>query len=411
MAGANKLSLGRAYFRVEGSLRLSFRRFFAVLLICGILSIVGSGGASAASLCDDLFRSPESKQLTPVHKIIEFAGAVSYRSVARSNVEALFEDLLNSSKVFADFVARRAAPESLSTKRKADLIVQYHDEFFAEFRDPEKLREFQNRSLLSALRRHGYSPRSPDARAELQNLSRANYERIEKERGLRDPRKSDRDVEELMAQLDLTLFRNSHREDVTSGLILSSRRLEVYGLGGGLNSRQNFNRDFLRSDDQIFFFVKMRPADFSGVKSSYGKYRQKLKVKEFSGDVWISPFVMYEADLNDFARRSLPQLTVRANPTTVRSNLHLFDFTFEDYENLIRRQLRGALTSLKRNPLARFKYGLSYAQAKAQLLNPSTRKEEDPVMDALVHRPLGLPKMEAKIPVALSQAAIKGFGE
>ncbi len=403
--------------------RLSFKRFFEAVLILGALQVSMPHPALAAIRCEALFHEHESKIV--VSELLRFVDDVSRsKSLRNPTVEILFERLRNNAPEFAAMGLRRyRSLDSLTIDQKANLLIAYHEQFFNRFRDVKKLSWLRNRSLQNGLRQHGYRAQTLDAKVELKSLSAENIARIVRRTGLREPLIRDREIEAILEQVDLRIFRNAHHQDVSSGTILSSQRLKDYGLEGGANSIQTFNRKFLKSDDQIYFFIKFRAEGSAPESSQYGQAKQELKIAEAQDDLWISPYVMYPDDLVKFAKRALPAYRrsdldttfvyeledSKVEPQTmtkIRDELHGFDFTYADFRNLTRLQLRKSLTALKYNPLSRLKFGLSFSSAKALLLNQLPDVKTDDAIDALIMRPLGLPRMEAKIPVALDAAAV-----
>ncbi|HNV69240.1 MAG TPA: hypothetical protein PKO06_06040 [Candidatus Ozemobacteraceae bacterium] len=128
------------------------------------------------------------------------------------------------------------------------------------------------------------------------------------------------EVRELVQKLSVVFIHNTHViRSVPDTPLVSSRVLqEVSGIGG-LNTYY-FNRQFLHSDDNIFFFVLLQsgPKLGNARESLYGKY--KFAPEETFGRErgWVSAFVMYPYDLYRFAFGSEKTLADQLTPAFQR---------------------------------------------------------------------------------------------
>ena len=429
------MQLAEVSFQAGKDARLSFRRglaLLAYLVVSAVSSLALPSTASARNRCEIAFAAHENlapiaarAPRTTIQDIFAFAQNARFRKSGELTVEAIFDELKEKSQTFARKTRDAELRGALDQRRKEELIVEYHESFFEQFRDPVSLGELRNRSLRDALRRHGATIDSNNAKAELKKLSRENRDRIEKRARLKEPWIRDREIDEMVENLEIRFDRNANQVEIAGGVILSSRRMADYGFEGGLNSYHSFNKDFLRSDDQVFFFVKLRsPKKPGGESSRYGHVQQSLDEAEASRNLWISPFVMYEEQLASFARTSLDGYAgknqndlvnligregagpVSHEATEIRNALHNFDFTHEDFLAMVKLQMRKSLTAIKYNPLKRFGPLGNFAAIKRRILIADPPDMDD-LFKALVLDPLRLPRMEGKVPVALAASSIK----
>ena len=214
---------------------------------------------------------------------------------------------LNQNPRFLQFVQSRgmAQASEVQSGERYELLGAFLRESLKPFSDPVFLARRQKESMARSLffRRDPAlepGPLPADGYQALREASARNADRLKS----RIPDVSTPDeVRELAKDLSVVFIHNTHViRSVPDSPLVSSRVLqEVSGIGG-LNT-YFFNRQFLRSDDNIFFFVLLQagPKLGNARESLYGKY--KFSPEETFGRErgWVSAFVMYPYDLYRFS--------------------------------------------------------------------------------------------------------------
>jgi hypothetical protein len=318
-------------------------------------------------------------------------------------------------------IGSRSASDILRT------LSEYYSNFLRQLED-DKLLLLRHKSLLASLISQGYSPRQGStARQNLINLSRLNLGRIARDAQLDLAFVAAPEVEELVSRLELVAYRDSRLVAVSGPYVLSSRRIEEFGFIGGLNSQYPFNRDFLASDDNVFFHLQFSTRDNieAAKRTEFGDHRSILRAEYAKEHGWISPYVMEPSNLARFCEYALPGLHTAeellplhwasgAAPESyetdlareLRGRLHEFDFTYSDLDRLLRAQLRRALTQLKASPRVRQKYNLSFSDFQREVRES---KVDNSAIRAMTENELHLPRLELKIPVLVEdQGFING---
>ncbi len=254
-------------------------------------------------------------------------------------------------------------------------LAENREKLLAVTRNREALERKQSASVTATLRTHG-------TETPLKVLSRQNLERITQQLGDIPP--CSPELEAQIASIQFEFIHNTHfLSENPDTPILSTAALLELGLPGGLNTHW-FNREFLRSHDQLFFHVMGTRAGGATqtTESYYGTYGLRPKRAYAIKHGWISPFIMVPGELARFAAVAakdlgerlaaslvsdpeiqLQKLRYRREPLLafsflslkeqddwvkreeplfreIMKRLHLLDFTVSDFEELARRVVR-----------------------------------------------------------------------
>lgn len=273
---------------------------------------------------------------------------------------------------------------------------------------PAVLRALRNEALLADLRQHGAKIETKDARAAIARLSRENVQRLLGTKGPAAPDPALAEVKALVDGIEVVLVHNTvNLRELGSTPVLSSRQLQKIGAPGGRNT-QPFNREFLRSDDNVFFFVKFKTQAMqaNGGASVYGDDALTVRPAYAHEAAWVSAFVMNPADLAVAAKK----LGIPLDPSgkwledgklpapewrEASRRLHRLDFTLPDFAGMVRSQMLTSLAGLRRSKPAEFSRVVSVLRGEDPI-------ELAKVIEAYAYEPLRLPPiMEGKIPVAI----------
>jgi hypothetical protein len=269
----------------------------------------------------------------------------------------------------------------------------------------EKVAKLRNQSLLQQLIVRGASLGGlPNARTELEKLSADNLKRI-----LGQGFESEIFPPEVLKVARNLIIRFRHNTVIPNANgelpLFSASAMKEIGDFNGFNTKP-FNRDFLKTDDQVFFYVdvfasKSQAAKANIAASEYGAYTKYVNDDEYArSQGWISYYIMREGDLRDYGRY-LPTEFKREKITNeeLRSRLHLLDFTVRDFENLVQTQAARSLTALFN------KSAVDFEQLAKELENINTPLGAR--IDQLVFAPLNLPnRWEFKVPILVEGTKI-----
>ncbi len=283
-----------------------------------------------------------------------------------------------------------------------ELIFRYLESVFSLLDDVEHLRSRQAEALRLALWHHGLTSSGPqDGFACLAEVSAANRDALLRRPRVAVPPAAAEEIEQAIATIRPVFIHNTNLlKKIPEIPLVSSKEIRRAAGVGGINTFF-FNRSFLRSDDNLFFFVDLATDSLtvSMMESIYGKY-QFVPDETFAEERgWISAFVMYAYDLLRFAAVACPEevpalievmrreyltelgsepLSVaeinqrlrhvrRAAPRSVRvlrdgfprwnrirKNLYTFDFTVRDFTVVVRDAFRRWLSGLATSDPARF---------------------------------------------------------
>ncbi len=387
--------------------------------------------ASFVAAIDDSGTETRSRQW--IREALEIRQiSTGVESGGASQWSPLFHGLIDRTTEFRDYLLRSRKPLDTFTEReKARHLKAYIEQFWRKLIDPASRARTQDDSLESELNLRGaHVFQGLHGWARLSRLSSKNRDEVMKKHRLKDISRVHPAIRDLVFHSKLHVRRNS-RVPITFGEgVLSSRQLQRLTGIPGYNTIHAFNRDFMKNDDSIYFFV-----DFQKVapetQSQYGKHGYWLSENAMPTRAWVSPFVMYNHELGnayqsssrfreklatinsepgeDFIKVYQPSLFDRA----ALGKLHHLDFTASDFLTLMQAAFARMLTPSQREVqierrrnaeaggtestdqiiqrLAHSKLQLIESQATG--VNPFT---------SIIQMSIGLPeKMEFKVPVFL----------
>ncbi|MEK6556214.1 MAG: hypothetical protein AABZ31_13290, partial [Bdellovibrionota bacterium] len=232
-----------------------------------------------------------------------------YGRFEKARIEAFF----NTNAAFRDSYkkitgqARFNWDDVIKRELREPLREVYHRDYLAQFKDSSALEQLRSASLKRSLEAHGYKTNPKLAGQEdLRKLSAKNRKRFIENIPSQDGAREYVKHPGIMAFLDKMQFnfrRNSHENVIESQNIISSRRLAEYGGQGGLNSERDFNSEFLRQDDNVFFFVRWEASGLDLVDNAakvYGRHSAFISVDYAREHAMVSYFVMVPAQLNEY---------------------------------------------------------------------------------------------------------------
>jgi hypothetical protein len=367
------------------------------------LAALPTRAAASGAQCQILLQKPMSKAeaLQGFLEISEPTNRYSNPSESQKIDSALEKLVRFGSKEFQDLYDKALkGKSSLSAAAKKELLSSYAQSTWSRYKDAAQLEKLRSESLHKELDIRG-APAFPglSGKQRLAKISRMNLERIWRDKGLRQEYLDDPEIQYLVKDIDLNVFRHSHNKDVYGEGVLSSQQLQYFN-DSGINSQNSFNRDFLRSDDSIFFFLNFNR--MQNQSSAYGQHGLSIKKDLLIKEGWVSPFIMWKQDFYKFAEEALPALSKKAGRKdkgtdevftpydySLREHLYEFDFTASDFKTLIQAQLAKVLTN------------------KKDRRNFESGADLGSFMEEKVLKPLGLPAMlEFKIPVFLPKEDI-----
>jgi hypothetical protein len=238
--------------------------------------------------------------------------------------------------------------EGLNTDFRAIKLYEFIQSIGQRVETAEDLPKLQDAILVENIKNHGGTifP-SESGRMALKRISAANLAR----ELARMPLKGNEFKAEV-EDYDIVAIHNSKLPfDERGGAVLSSKLINDLGLPGGLNTLA-FNSEFMRTDDNVFFTVKLLYRDQlpqqDSTQNQYGKNRLILDHNYAMENAMVSFYVMYPKDLQGFAK----MMGIGDSPSMeAKNNLYLFDYTLEDFERLIRHGVCYQLQDLKNRNL------------------------------------------------------------
>jgi hypothetical protein len=419
---------------------MKHRLYFLIIFVVFGLSTVGGRAKALAFECERSFAevpSPASRSHRWIREAIEIRQISTGREASEKSIwDPLYQGLVLKTQEFRDHLANLGAKSEEATElEKARALKSYVENFWRRLIDPVSRANEQDKSIDKELDLRG-APRFPGLNgwARLQRISAINRKKISAKYDLHLAFASP-SIREIALKAKLHVRRNS-RVPITFGEgVLSSRQLQRLTGIPGYNTMHAFNRDFMQSDDSIYFFVdfQVKPPP---TESQYGKHGYWLSENAMPDRAWVSPFVMYNHELGNAYNSSTrfrevvsgsngKEPDVIAGMDTIktyqpsdfdvlaRQNLHHLDFTASDFLALVqagyarlitpteleinveRRRLRSE--GVKEHPeLTIQRLAIAKAQeleSQASGVNPLT---------SIVQTSIGLPdKMEFKAPVFL----------
>lgn len=337
------------------------------------------------------------------------------------SLQQRWESLSLKPRFLAFLTNRKLDPYQLSQADQERLLEEYHEEFFKTYRTPELLKSEQDRSLVHALGLRGVVAQKGKGRRTLEETSHRNLMRIFSEKPI--VKMDLQESQELKEIVDRFEFYFSHNTNVLRELpddpVLSSKRLEEYGLQGGRNTLP-FNKQLMETDDQVYFNLRFRRKGDPRVATptSYGKTQLVLDPDYAKSAGMVSHFIMYPYELLEFGalhfperyspyfheyEKSLlmPKEITQEKLKEIRERLSISDFTVEDFQSLVRTYAMDELHQMKSKNPARF---AQFKKMEAEWLSP---EKLDRWIREEVLRPRGLSlQWELKVPVAVPVEAL-----
>lgn len=247
--------------------------------------------------------------------------------------------------------------------KKRAIALTYLNEEIESLKNITKnnLDSLREKELKRSLLNHGIEDFNGSSTEKLKEISQRNLERISKKFRYQDE-VLDESLRDFISKIQLQPIHNSHivKSEFYSPILSSMMIQEILG-SGGFNTA-HFNREVMQSDGNIFFF-----ADFKNQKSSdhlkvkkYGKNKMTIKEEPLYQKGWISPFVMYQDELmtygNSVRDRSITlDLSYEEKILYFKDLLHLYDFTPNDYETLVKMTLTEWVIGLRKAGHYRYK--------------------------------------------------------
>ena len=250
------------------------------------------------------------------------------------------------------------------------------------------LEKKQSESLAEILRMHGVRTIAPDPRTTLEEISHANVRRILGDTEVA-PSADVRKALEDTPPFHVYFVHNTQTLTQAPKLpLLASRRLEGLGVGTGLNSLYVYNREFLRSDDSVFFDVRLaRVPEEAHQRNAYGTMNLFVEPAYARRAGMVSLFNMNSSELragwhlsaaekeviqgthDPWGKlRTLDVSTVR--PQTLqhwedaRDLLYRLDFTPSDFDSMVKELVTRSLNRLATDDPDRFHAAISALKSR-----------------------------------------------
>lgn len=305
----------------------------------------------------------------------------------------------------------------------------------------------RERALTDSLIAHGVSAERLRGRTLLEDLSSQNLERIQT--GTYHSRPEMAEAESVVRQIQAYFVHHTNATGRNLALpTLSSDTLKKITGIGGLNSKDIFNDDFVKSGGNVYFFLRFESAqrpERGDFRSSYGPHALVLDRNFARKNAWVSPFVMYPDEMASVSEMLDPSLIGSLNringksrfPTgffnihrtapsyiwenaikypndplsavllRYRNQLGKLDFTVDDFEKLVQNELLLALDRLRIQDPQKFR------QDVVDLSPENFKKKGLAVLIQLVLKPLRMHAtsetmsgFEGKVPVLVPAKAI-----
>lgn len=278
--------------------------FVQLLLICTPFSVTAAETTKCAILFTDKrverpFAShdetPQTEPTQPQDVLILIQKLSSIGNlVAANDVERY------TSKLSPEMRLRFQRLQSSHT-HPVDRLVQFLISEIDKIRDPKVLPIERDRSLAQQLREWG-STDSSSGYEQVQSLSKINLQRNKSRLKLRELEDLPSDIAEAVGLLDFEFRHNADAKTSYGYIMMSSRRLRELGMGQTLQNLSVYNREVVKSDDQLYFFVQpilrregVRP--HQSFFSPYGESSLYLHENFAERFGWISPYLMDHGDL------------------------------------------------------------------------------------------------------------------
>lgn len=311
---------------------------YGLVILTSLLLPNRSVGAQG-HLCKDVFSESEArKHKTEItdedlwEMITYFANLNRYSR----NENAIEEHFIKTSKSYANY-KNQASPHSQPLERVFSFLKKYFNWFF----QPQVLTRLRSESLSLQLKAWGERTSSENGYVKLKNLSALNVDRIQKHHKLKKLEELPSEIQTLVKKIDFEYRHNTSRSNISGPIMLSSARLREAGLPNTMQSRFEFNRNVVRSDDQLYFYVQpttraVKGNDGKNIPSRYGGNSLYLDKSFAETTGWISPYIMDVADLSLYREALIKTGHNVKDKTDVEMIewLHLNAFTISDIKEL-----------------------------------------------------------------------------
>ena len=415
-------------FQGDGESMRSIKIQRHTLILSILLTTVIPNLANSSLTCESLFS--ESSQTVRSEKSDGSEGTLSlslpidifnfYYSIARKFRWDVTPENITAAQIASSLRTRNSrfqeqciALERSKTPTENDyraLLRAHVQEATKNFDNDVELRSAQNIALAEDLARHGLALSSRDGKNELKRISAGNLRRILDSLRINWEYRNDSEIRALISKVEIKFVHNGSSHSKLGSYILSSRRIQSLGLEGGLNSFSTFSREFLNNDNSVFFSVQfVRKGEKIIKPSSYGSH-EHVPDPGYSEEVgWISPYVMYKHDLEEFGHTLLSknfphEKNYVDQQENLRNQLHQFDFTVSDFRMLIEAQMGNFLLNLKQTDNQKLQHVASI------LHGHGTTDDMNRVIAMLIAEPIGFRNENAwefKIPIAVPTKHIK----
>jgi len=401
------------------------RRFWTLGILVFAFSIGTIQFATAVPLCYQA-HNPWAKLLASVSPEQRDTLLFLNHFLQTKSLSAMAEKLYSNSQQFRDYYHRQTGHSNFDFSQiTAQLLIGYHQHFFRQFQEPVSMSQLTSESIHRSLKAHGYQTNQRlSGRKNLEILSQENLNRYLDLKQIRQIHLQHPEIEKVVQNVKISFRRNTAYKTIHSGLIISSKMMEKYGIGAGKNTQFELNRKVLQTDDNIFFFVDWAiQGQQKAQASEFGNASFSLREDVASQNGFISAYVMwpdhivrfaknhlgYESSrvLNEMNSQNLPKSLKDWKPEWVEtafqvaSELYRMDFTVADYQILYRGELSKLLLEQKeKGTPAEYESLISSLLKDGQAANQSFRsivQTSNSMLD--LFGPFGF--VEFKIPVAI----------
>ena len=324
---------------------------------------------------------------------------------------------------------------ALDINQRTELIETYINDYLSKYRFEDLIEPQRIVALENMYQLHGAKQRSGNIRDNIQSLSKDNLRRITQNK-IYQSKADMKEAEELLEQLELSISHNSHIMDKKPQFpLLSPSEIEKMGLPRFAANSNEFNR-LIGSTDFVYFFVKLGLKSKSNSNNSEYGGNGVLVNREYAiKNAWISPFIMYHHNIYAAIKQTTPnkaknfldrfaQKNPEGKPLWVLSygefkgqqeilealsSVHLLDFTFLDFEFLIKNQILLSLQKIKKKNKKLYKQHLKNLRNSHELQANNHRSFNKTVIQ-LAFEPLNISShYEARIPIAVPESELISF--
>ena len=304
------------------------------LVICSpVLSPAQNGNS-----CQRLFSHSETEVVSQItdKDILNFIKRFSPLSsfFSQHELEKYFESHVESFKRF--LLQHHEFGED-----KKNAILAFYRTVLSKYREKNWLMRERESSLELQFKNWGIDLEGMKGYDYLQGLSQKNVVAAENRLGLKPLDQIPEDIRTLVIHLDLEFRHNTGASQIEGPVMLSSARMRDIGLINTTQSRTEFNREEVKSDDQLYFYVQpnaqVKKRDVGeSISSRYGKNSMYLDAdfaREFG---WISPYIMERANLSNY-QHSLKKMGIQVDGLSESQIINLLKwniYTVSDFTKL-----------------------------------------------------------------------------